>query len=234
MNPSDLLADIAMRSQTLAEARRADEPEPATQSSNEAPAEPAPEPRDPAPIIALDDERWANWLRGLNPDSLLVLLVDAPEALSQRVVASLDDQSREWVRGNLALLDQVTAANQRQAWEHAWAVYDELAPVAGSAGEAPADDDLANLLLALVGAGSQGEVPWAEVVGSGREPLLAAAAAAAAAGLSGAELDEQLDELLAEHLAAERRRGEFMLDAVRSAVAGQQPAVFAERWSLEG
>lgn len=131
MTEPDLLASIALRTQNIQDARRTEECE-HTQRSQEAQESIAdendvdPTPRDPASMSALSDELWSAWMQAVNSDSLLVILLDAPDALRERVVASLDQQSQIWMQENLALLGSVTAALARESWQHAWEKFDHI------------------------------------------------------------------------------------------------------------
>lgn len=85
-----------------------------------APAAAVPAPK-PAPIPAaprhtlgdllrLDDDAWRRWLGGIAPDDLVVLCATCDTAWRERVLIVLDQESRNWMRANLASLGDVAPA----------------------------------------------------------------------------------------------------------------------------
>lgn len=61
-------------------------------------------------FLRLDDEHWRTFLSAVAPDDLVVICKSILPAWRNRVLATLDPASAEWLRANLAALDEVAPA----------------------------------------------------------------------------------------------------------------------------
>jgi FliG C-terminal domain len=61
-------------------------------------------------FLRLSDEHWGIFLSSIAPDDLVVMCKSILPAWRNRVLASLDTASSDWLRANLAALDEVAPA----------------------------------------------------------------------------------------------------------------------------
>lgn len=79
-------------------------------SSNNPPPTPARTRNELEDFMRLSDEHWGVFLSSVAPDDLVVICKAVLPAWRNRVLATLDQASAEWLRANLAALDAVAPA----------------------------------------------------------------------------------------------------------------------------
>jgi hypothetical protein len=98
-------------------------------------------------LLRLDDRSWTAFIAAAAPDDLVVACTAAAPAWRERVLGCLDQVSADWLRSNIAALDDAGPALRNEARERLMATAKGLqrdgtltlpAPLAGAAAPSPA------------------------------------------------------------------------------------------------
>jgi hypothetical protein len=208
---NSLLGDILAAS-TSAGGTTSQPPIPATRTRNEL-----------EDFLRLSDEHWGIFLSSIAPDDLVVICKSILPAWRNRVLANLDTASADWLRANLAALDEVAPAllNAKRLLRDGDIVLPEAptakppsatspakpiaapinAPTASAnsaATPAPAGDGLDVLFVDLMRLRQQsGVAALAALASDVPDPFLKSGLCLVAAGLPTADLERALDGALA-------------------------------------
>lgn len=154
-------------------------------------------------LLRLSDEHWGVFLAAVAPDDLVVICKGIAPAWRARVLANLDTVSADWLRANLAALDEVAPALLNEARGRAMANVKRLL----RDGDIVLPDPPAKLVADAVPIPTAASGKAAPVSAALAAPAVAASAATPTAAIASAPSGDGLDALFTDLMRLRNQSG---------------------------